>query len=379
MARRQEQEPARPEITELPGGVLRMELPIRLPGLGHVNCYAIPDDRGAAIVDPGPARARAPGRCSRRGSRRPDLRPRDVHTVIVTHSHFDHFGGAARFAKETGAQIVAHRRFSFGPFPATRSPRSRSTTSRRTTGTRTAHPDEPEDDAARDAADRDRRRARDPRARAQQRAARRGAARVRGRRSCTRMRFRVAHWLGRSFLPVISRPGRARRRAHARRARVVRHAHARPHRRPHLPARPRVGRAALGRPRAAHDHASHRRASAARPIRSRRSSTASIASPRSRASRRCCPRTATRSTTCAARTRAIKRHHVRAARARARDLARASACPRRCRRSRSSCSTRAAGARWPRARPTRISSTCASPGEADRRDERDGTLRYVAG
>ena len=47
---------------------------------------------------------------------------RDVHTVIVTHSHFDHFGGAARFAKETGAKIVAHRRFSVGPFPATTEP-----------------------------------------------------------------------------------------------------------------------------------------------------------------------------------------------------------------------------------------------------------------
>ena len=68
MARRQEQEPARPEITELPGGVLRMELPIRLPGLGHVNCYAIPDDRGAAIVDPG---LPGPGRSCRPGSRRP--------------------------------------------------------------------------------------------------------------------------------------------------------------------------------------------------------------------------------------------------------------------------------------------------------------------
>src|SRR5262245_54745515 len=117
MARRQEQEPARSEITELPGGVLRMELPIRLPGLGHVNCYAIPDARGAAIVDPG---LPGPGTYKVLASRlaQADLRMRDVHTVIVTHSHFDHFGGAARIAKETGAKIVAHRRFSVGPFPA---------------------------------------------------------------------------------------------------------------------------------------------------------------------------------------------------------------------------------------------------------------------
>src|SRR5262245_33419757 len=121
MARRQEQEPARPEVTELTGGVLRMELPIRLPGLGHVNCYAIPDERGAAIVDPG---LPGPGTWKVLQARlaQVDLRPRDVHTVIVTHSHFDHFGGAARFARETGAQIVAHRRFAVGPFPTKQGP-----------------------------------------------------------------------------------------------------------------------------------------------------------------------------------------------------------------------------------------------------------------
>jgi glyoxylase-like metal-dependent hydrolase (beta-lactamase superfamily II) len=45
---------------------------------------------------------------------RAGLRVRDVHTVVVTHSHPDHFGGAARFAKEAGARVVAHRSFRFG-------------------------------------------------------------------------------------------------------------------------------------------------------------------------------------------------------------------------------------------------------------------------
>ncbi len=53
MARRQEQEPARSAVTEVAPDVLRLELPIRMPGLGHVNCYAIVDERGAAIIDPG--------------------------------------------------------------------------------------------------------------------------------------------------------------------------------------------------------------------------------------------------------------------------------------------------------------------------------------
>jgi glyoxylase-like metal-dependent hydrolase (beta-lactamase superfamily II) len=34
--------------------------------------------------------------------------------VIVTHSHPDHFGGAARFAKESGARVIGHRSFRFG-------------------------------------------------------------------------------------------------------------------------------------------------------------------------------------------------------------------------------------------------------------------------
>jgi len=117
MARRQEQEDARSDVVEVAPDVLRMELPIRLPGLGHVNCYAILDGKGAAVVDPG---LPGPGtwRAIQDRLRRADLEVRHVHTVLVTHSHPDHFGGAARFARESGAQVVAHRSFSFGP-PAT--------------------------------------------------------------------------------------------------------------------------------------------------------------------------------------------------------------------------------------------------------------------
>ena len=93
MARRQEQEPARSAVAEVAKNVLRMELPIRLPGLGHVNCYAIVDDRGAAVVDPG---LPGPGtwRVIQERLRSAGLRVQDVHTVLVTHSHPDHFGCA---------------------------------------------------------------------------------------------------------------------------------------------------------------------------------------------------------------------------------------------------------------------------------------------
>jgi glyoxylase-like metal-dependent hydrolase (beta-lactamase superfamily II) len=204
MARRQEQEPARPEISELPGGVLRMELPIRLPGLGHVNCYAIPDDRGAAIVDPG---LPGPGTWKVIQTRlaQAGLAARDVHTVIVTHSHPDHFGGAARFAREAGAQIVAHRRFSFGPFPTASEPEV--SVDDLAAHHRHAHgdPGDPEVDlpetlqTAIDDAQAILARARSS-----------GRTPWGGSRPrppfLTRMRFRAAHWLGRSFIPVISQP-----------------------------------------------------------------------------------------------------------------------------------------------------------------------------
>lgn len=116
--RKQEQESAREEVIEVAPSVLRMELPIRMPGLGHVNCYALLDERGAALVDPG---LPGPGtwRTLRARLRHAGLRVRDVHTVIVTHSHPDHFGGAARFARDAGARVVAHRAFRFGVAEAT--------------------------------------------------------------------------------------------------------------------------------------------------------------------------------------------------------------------------------------------------------------------
>ncbi len=114
MARRQEQESAVAEVTEVAPDVLRMQLPIFMPGLGHVNMYAILDGEGAAVVDPG-----LPGPACWRAIvdrlKRADLKVKDIHSVLVTHSHPDHFGGAARFAKEAGARVIAHRSFGFGP------------------------------------------------------------------------------------------------------------------------------------------------------------------------------------------------------------------------------------------------------------------------
>ncbi len=107
---KQEQDPATDEITEVAPGVIRMQLPIWMPGLGHVNMYGLLDDRGLAVVDPGlpgPQSWKAlKGRLKSAG-----FGVKDVHTVIVTHSHPDHFGGAGRIKREAGAQLIAHKAF----------------------------------------------------------------------------------------------------------------------------------------------------------------------------------------------------------------------------------------------------------------------------
>lgn len=107
---KQEQEPASEIVTEVAPNVIRMQLPIFMPGLGHVNMYGLIDKRGLAVVDPG-----LPGPSSwkvlKRRLRTAGFQVRDIHTVIVTHSHPDHFGAAGRVAKEADAELVTHAAF----------------------------------------------------------------------------------------------------------------------------------------------------------------------------------------------------------------------------------------------------------------------------
>ncbi len=110
---RQERETANTEVTEVAPNILRMQLPIRMPGLGHVNMYALLDKKGAALIDPG-LPGPATWKAIQHRLRQAQLLPKDIHTVLITHSHPDHFGGAQRFAREFGATVVAHRSFRFG-------------------------------------------------------------------------------------------------------------------------------------------------------------------------------------------------------------------------------------------------------------------------
>ena len=86
-------------------------LPISsLTGLGHVNCYLLEDERGVALVDPG-MMGPANWKRLRRRLDSAAIPLKRVHTVVVTHSHPDHFGGAGFLRRESGAEIVTHRWF----------------------------------------------------------------------------------------------------------------------------------------------------------------------------------------------------------------------------------------------------------------------------
>ncbi|MEM9565337.1 MAG: MBL fold metallo-hydrolase [Actinomycetota bacterium] len=107
---REERQPPRSEIDEVVPGILRLQLPINFPGLGHVNCYVMEDADGIALVDPG-----LPGLSTWRTLKRQlgsvGIPISRVHTVVVTHSHPDHFGQATRFRRQCGAEIITHRQF----------------------------------------------------------------------------------------------------------------------------------------------------------------------------------------------------------------------------------------------------------------------------
>ncbi len=103
---RQEQEEARTEVVEVAPGILRAQIPINFTGLGHVNTYLLEDERGWTAIDPG-----LPGpkvwKALKHRLRQAGAKIRDVHTVIVTHSHPDHFGSAEKLRRASGGQMVA--------------------------------------------------------------------------------------------------------------------------------------------------------------------------------------------------------------------------------------------------------------------------------
>lgn len=107
---KQEAAPASREVKEIAPGIIRVQLPINFTGLGHTNMYVLEDEHGAAVIDTG-----LPGRAGwaaiRSGLKAVGVPLGRVHTIMITHSHPDHFGNAARIADVAGADVLTHESF----------------------------------------------------------------------------------------------------------------------------------------------------------------------------------------------------------------------------------------------------------------------------
>lgn len=107
---KQEQEPASSEIVEVAPGVLRLQLPISMPGLGHVNTYALMGRRGLALIDPGLPTPESFDALTKR-LKDAGFSASQVGACVVTHSHPDHYGGVRRLAELSGAALLADASF----------------------------------------------------------------------------------------------------------------------------------------------------------------------------------------------------------------------------------------------------------------------------
>ncbi len=107
---REERRPPEGRVVEVAPGVLRMQLPMNMPGLGHVNCYVIPDRKGLSMIDPGTPNVKS-WRALNKLLAEAGFSMKQVHTVVVTHSHPDHYGAAQRIREVSGAELVTHANF----------------------------------------------------------------------------------------------------------------------------------------------------------------------------------------------------------------------------------------------------------------------------
>lgn len=99
-----------PNVTVVGPNVLRMELPVNIPGLGHVNAYGLVDEMGVTVVDPGMPTPMSVVTLRRRlGS--VGINPKRIHTLVITHSHPDHFGGVRAVVRRSGAHVIGHASF----------------------------------------------------------------------------------------------------------------------------------------------------------------------------------------------------------------------------------------------------------------------------
>ncbi len=79
-------------VTPITEDIYRVQLPLPF-ALNSVNCYLLKDDNGWVIIDSGLNLPQAQAAWQSAFTAL-DLRPRDIHQIVLTHFHPDHFGMA---------------------------------------------------------------------------------------------------------------------------------------------------------------------------------------------------------------------------------------------------------------------------------------------
>jgi glyoxylase-like metal-dependent hydrolase (beta-lactamase superfamily II) len=88
-------------------GVWRLRLPIDLPGVPHVNAWALQAGDGIVLVDTG---LHEPGSMTHleRALERTGHRVEDIRQIVITHAHIDHCGQAPPLAERAGCEVWMH-------------------------------------------------------------------------------------------------------------------------------------------------------------------------------------------------------------------------------------------------------------------------------
>jgi glyoxylase-like metal-dependent hydrolase (beta-lactamase superfamily II) len=91
-------------------GAWRLRLPLRIPGIPHVNAWALKAGDGIVLVDTG-MHDRGSMADLERALAQSGHGVGDIRLILITHAHFDHCGQAPRLAERAGCEVWIHPAF----------------------------------------------------------------------------------------------------------------------------------------------------------------------------------------------------------------------------------------------------------------------------
>ena len=97
-----------PKTEAIDERIVRIPLPLPVPGLAEVNCYLIRDDGGSLLVDPGWATTEG-YRALTAGLAESGCTIADVRGILVTHAHWDHYSQALALRERHGLPVFLGR------------------------------------------------------------------------------------------------------------------------------------------------------------------------------------------------------------------------------------------------------------------------------